>query len=70
MEFLALSGHFQKTAAHSSADGEVIVLHRRTRCEFLYPHLGAGFCFQTQMIQSTFFGSPPNSLSRVMHCPR
>ena len=27
----------------------------------------SGFCFHSQMIQSTFFGSPPKSLRRVMH---
>ena len=33
-------------------------------------HRAAGFCFHSQMIQSTFLGSPPKSLSRVMHWPR
>src|SRR5436305_13937186 len=33
-------------------------------------HRAAGFSFHSQMIQSTFFGSPPKSFSRVMHWPR
>ena len=33
-------------------------------------HRASGFCFQSQMIQSTFLGSPPSSLSLVMHWPR
>src|SRR5262249_43971629 len=33
-------------------------------------HRPCAFCFHSQMIQSTFFGSPPKSLSRVMHWPR
>src|SRR5438445_13744263 len=35
-----------------------------------HSHLAVGFPFHNQMIQSTFFGSPPKSLSRVMHWPR
>ena len=30
-------------------------------------HRALGFCCQSQMIQSTFFGSPPKSRNRVMH---
>jgi hypothetical protein len=37
---------------------------------FQVPHAAGGFSCQSQMIQSTFFGSPPKSLSRVMHWPR
>ena len=48
-------------AAHSPARLDEL------RAQF---HRACGFCFQSQIIQSTFFGSPPRSLSRVMHCPR
>jgi len=61
------------TANVRTADG--CALKGRPECpvralSFQFPHTAGGFSRQSQMIQSTFFGSSPRSLSRVMHWPR
>ena len=59
-----------RAAFERLADGEVFQIQILGHVSCFQLHRACGFCFHSQMIQSTFFGSPPKSLSRVMHWPR